>query len=206
MSKQKKYAYGYAKVSFFEKLNKLANMRMYATSQQMEFMEFAVFSLIAILVPLTLKHPQLLVGSAVNLMLILAAINTRGLKKLVPLIVLPSIAAFAGGFLFGSISWILLYMMAFIWIGNSILVFAFKYLYVAKKKNYAATLLLGAAAKAAFLFASASMLVALGIIPQAIAAKILTAFGIMQFVTATIGGIAAFPVTVVYRRYFEIEK
>ena len=173
---------------------------MYETSEETELVEFVGLVSIAVLVPLLFRQPQLLVGSIVNFMLVMAAINIRGWKKIIPLIVLPSVSAAVGGYLFGPFTIFLVYLIPVIWIGNAILVFVFKYLYVTKRWNYAITLPVAAALKAGFLFVTASLLIYLSVIPPIFA----MAMGIMQIVTAMIAGGLAFPVNLAYRRYFSV--
>ena len=87
--------------------------------------------------------------------------------------------------------------MPFIWIGNSILIFSFKYLNLKKNKNYLLTLIIGSGLKAGFLFTSAFVLFKLGIIPIIF----LTAMGIMQLTTALGGGVAAYVVQNIKKFY-----
>ncbi len=79
----------------------LANIRTFDTTEAVEFWEFVALALLAVLVPFLLRGLQLLVGSTVNFMLVLFAVNVRGWKKITPLIVLPILSALAGGYLFG---------------------------------------------------------------------------------------------------------
>ena len=157
-------------------------------------LEFLSYSALAFLVPFALGNlssvsVQLAVGSIVNALLVLGALYL-GAKKILPIIVLPSIGAYASGIVFGPQSAFLLYMIPFIWLGNAILVFFVKYLKVARKQNYLASAFAGAAVKSCFLFASAFALFSLSVIP----AQFLMAMGLMQFVTAMLGAAIAFPV------------
>lgn len=179
------------------KISGLMNLKAFETSDAVEFWEYVALSLIAVLVPFLLRGPQLLVGSTVNFMLALCAVNVRGWKKITPLIVLPSLSALAGGFLFGPFTIFLVYMVPFIWIGNTILVLVFKYLYVGNKKKYWLTLGSAAFLKAAFLFSVAFILVLSGVLPPVF----LMAMGLVQLATALIGGTFAYPVTWAYRKY-----
>ena len=81
-------------------------------------------------------------------------------------------------------------MIPFIWIGNSILVYAFKKFNLALKVNKWVTLVIGTLLKAGFLFGIAFLLVKLSILPT----PFLTAMGIMQVYTALLGGVVAFSV------------
>ncbi len=181
-------------------LNQLVNKRVYNKSNIMEIAEFTSLAVIAVLVPLLLRHPQPLVGIVVNFMLVMAAISVDGWKKIIPLIIFPSISASVGGYLFGPFTIFLVYLIPFIWIGNILLVFTFKFLYVLKGKNYAVTLLIAGALKSGFLFLMAMLLINLSVIPPIFA----KAMGIMQLITTMIGGLAAFPVMLIYHKYFPV--
>jgi hypothetical protein len=78
-------------------------------------------------------------------------------------------------------------MMPFIWIGNYILVYAFK-AKLKHKVNYGLTLLAGSGLKAGFLYTCAYSLYALGLVPEVF----LTAMGVTQLSTALIGGMLVY--------------
>lgn len=132
-------------------------------------------------------HPQLVVGIVVNALLITSALNIKG-YKLLPVIIAPTLGAFSRGILFGPFTIFLLYLIPFIWIGNAILIAAFKALNLNKKLNYWITLTIGSAIKSLFLFSIAYLLFKLNIIPVIF----LTSMGLFQFYTAIAGGILAF--------------
>lgn len=162
------------------------NKQEYALSTIQENIEFVIYSLASLLMPFIFMHMQILVGTAVNTALVLAALNMKN-YKLLPVIVCPSIGAVAGGLLFGSFTPFLLYMIPAIWIGNFILIMSFKKFMVEKKKNRIMVLAGASAAKAAFLFVVAGTLVFSGILPK----PFLIAMGPMQLATALIGGAVA---------------
>ena len=168
-------------------INKLANLQKYEWSMRSEAIEVVLYSLVGFFLPFMLAHPQWLVGTIVNAMLISAAMSVRGCK-LLPVIMLPSIGILSAGLIFGKFTPFLLYMIAFIWIGNSLLVGAFKFLNIHKKWNYFSTLVIGAAVKSLFLFIAAFVLFKFGLVPVIF----LTAMGIMQLVTVMTGGALAF--------------
>jgi len=180
-------------------LNYLVNLKAYKTSSRVEFLTFLSFAAIAFFVPLILPASQLVVGSIVNFMLVMAAINIAGWKKIIPLIILPSVASAFLGYLFGDITMFLIYLVPFIWVGNSILLIAFKFFYVAKKENYFSVLLRAAFLKALFLFIAAVILINFSVIPSAL----LAAMSIFQLATALIGGLLAYAANIAYRRYFK---
>ncbi len=158
----------------------------YRLSRIQEYVEMAIYSVIAFSLPFLLGHEQLLVGSVVNCALVLAALNLKG-ARLLPVVILPSIGAYLAGLIFGAASTALLYMIPFIWVGNAVIVLCIKYFVLDKKTNRIAALGIGATAKAAFLFLSALALLTFGMVPAAF----LTAMGIFQLATALAGGVAA---------------
>ena len=157
-----------------------------------ENIEMVIYSLICFFAPFFLGHPQWLVGTLVNASLILAALNLRG-HKLLPVIMLPSLGVLAKGAIFGPFTMFLVYMIPFIWIGNSILVYAFKYLDLHHKLNKWVVLAMGAASKTLFLFTAAFVLFKIGILP----ALFMTTMGLFQLYTAVAGGVLALGVQAV---------
>lgn len=166
---------------------KIADLQDYALSNIHQYFEMAVYSVVCFFLPLMIGHPQIVVGIVVNALLITSALNLKG-HKLLPVIILPALGAFSRGALFGPFTIYLLYLIPFIWIGNAILVFSFKWIKLHLKKNYWLTLCIGALLKSGFLFLAAFSLYKLGIIP----AVFLTAMGMLQLTTALGGGVAAY--------------
>jgi hypothetical protein len=155
--------------------------------------EMVVLSAVSFLLPAILLHPQLLVGVAVNAMLIRGAFSLRG-YRILPVILMPSLGAVVAGVLFGSLTKFLIYFVPLIWVGNSLLVHLFK---VGMKKNYLRVLTLAALIKAAFLFGCASILYSLDFVP----AIFLSVMGYLQFITASLGGLVVYGELQVERRW-----
>lgn len=151
-----------------------------------ENVELLIYSLICFFVPFILGHPQWIVGVLVNAALVLAALNLKSYKML-PVILIPSLAVLSRGVIFGPFTYLLVFMIPFIWIGNSILVYLFKKLHVDKKMNRFVVLGIGAAAKTLFLFTAAFIFFKLGVLP----AVFLTTMGLLQLYTAIAGGMLA---------------
>jgi hypothetical protein len=168
-------------------LYKIANLQDYLLSNSYQYFEMVLYTAVCFFLPLFIGHPQVFVGIIVNTMLIVSAMNIKG-TKLLPVIIAPSLGALSRGLLFGPFTIFLIYMIPFIWIGNTILVFSFKWLKLKLKKNYWLTLAAGSLLKAGFLFGIAYILYSLNIVPVIF----LTAMGIMQLITAVSGGIAAY--------------
>ena len=152
-----------------------------------ENMELLVYGIIAVLTPFLLGHNQLLTGTIVNAMLVLAALNLKT-YKILPIIVLPSIAAASVGLLFGGFTPYLAWMILPIWIGNFLLVYVIKTLHLHLKKNKWMSAVVASVMKAAFLFIVAAILVA----TQGMPTVFLTAMGGLQLVTALLGAFVAF--------------
>ena len=144
-----------------------------------ENIELVIYSLIAFFVPFLIAGPQWFVGIIVNTALVLAALRIKDFKVL-PVIILPSLAVLTRGLVFGPFTVFLAYLVPFIWAGNAILVLLAKRLH---KKNLFTLLAAGPLAKASFLFLSAAILVSLGIIP----AVFIAAMGAVQLLTAIAG-------------------
>jgi len=85
-------------------------------------------------------------------------------------------------------------MMPFIWSANWLLVFSFKTL-INQSKNYGLAMIVSALGKFLFLFSSAFILVNLKFIPKIF----LTTMGLMQFITAILGGVTAFFIKKAYK-------
>lgn len=133
-------------------------------------------------IPLLLAGPQLIVGTIVNALLVIIATKTAS-KYWLPLAMLPSLGAFMHGVLFGPLTFLLLYFLPMIWVGNLL------YMKVVTMNfgNWPLVVRVIAAAsfKAALLFFSARIYHAWGIVP----AMFLVAMGINQWFTAMAGGI-----------------
>lgn len=174
----------------------VVNLQDYALSNFNEYFEMIVYSAVCFFLPLLIGHPQLVVGIAVNALLITSALNLKG-YKLLPVIIMPTLGALAGSILFGPFTIYLIYLIPFIWLGNSILVMSFKLIKLQMKKNYWLTFVSGAVLKSGFLFLSALLLYKLGIIP----AMFLTAMGMLQLTTALGGGVAAYSLHYAKKRF-----
>jgi len=179
-------------------IDKLVQKRRFATSFLVEYIEFSLLCLIAAGIPLFFRHPQLLVGVMVNTTLMVAAVNVRGWNKIIPIIILPSVAAAVGGFLFGALTVYLLILIPVIWCGNAILVFLMKYFYLYKHLSLFAAVPIASTMKMLVLFSISFLLVLLGFLPE----MFLTAMGVMQLATALLGGMIAVPITKGYQHFF----
>ncbi len=154
----------------------------YDLSDMQETIEMVLYSVVCFFVPFLIGHPQFLVGTIVNAALILGAFNLR-LYKLLPVIVLPSIAVVTKGLIFGPMMLPLLYVIPVIWLGNATLVFLVKMLALKDRKK----IVFAGIAKFLIIFLSGTVLVSLGIIPAAIMGSL----GVMQLYTFGAGAVIA---------------
>ena len=179
---------------FTDQITDLSSMKLGIYQSKTKYiMEFGLYSLVAYFLPLMIVQQQMFLGVAVNSMLVCSALYIKGWTKLLPLIVLPSIGVLSKGFIFGSLSVYLFYMLPFIWIGNAILIFGIKSVYLKKKSHFMHGVVYASALKSLFLFGSAFALYSFGVVPQ----MFLVAFGIMQFTTAFFAGMIMWPVNAV---------
>lgn len=165
-------------------------------SEQARTVEAAVLALGAFTLPLVLQHPQLLVGTAVNLALALAALHLGSWKRIAPVVVLPAVAAVLGGALFESrVTLGLLCLVPGIWAGNA--------LYVAVLRgqagwgaNYLVRLTTAAAGKTLVIGLVAVGLAGAGLLPWALVTVLVP----LQVATALLGGLLAVPAGLLVER------
>ncbi len=196
-----------------EKENTL-NKTIYNFSEKADTIQTIIIGLIAFLVPTFLaqlihmvfgvqsiiaSHSQLIVGSLVNTALILAAINVKGWKKIIGIITMPSISTILSGYVFGTASIYMCYMIPAIWLGNFVLIYAYKFMMLGKKQNYFLAGIIGSIVKVLVIFGSFEILNVFKIFPSKLVNNLQTAMGMTQFITAGIGMIIAFAI-------YQIEK
>lgn len=190
-------------------MEKSLNRRMYELSKYAEIIEIVLVSLGVFLIPMLLPqiislifganswialNSQYAVGTLVNAALIITGININGWKKVIGVVTLPSISAMLSGFVFMSATIYTVYMIPAIWIGNFLLIYLYKYFFIAKNKNYIVTSVIAIIVKVAVIFAGFNILLAGNIIPQGskIAQMLTIAMSMNQAITAMLGAILAF--------------
>jgi hypothetical protein len=146
-----------------------------------KYLQITLLYVLVFFIPFLLKGPQLVVGSLVNFLFILA-ISQYKFREIAPALLLPSVASYSYGLLFGGATNFLLYLIPVITIGNAIYVLFFKNIGI----QYI-NVLIAATFKALFLFGCTYILFKTIGLPE----LFLTAMGITQFVTACIGGLLA---------------
>lgn len=176
-------------------VKKLYNSNIYDIKNGTENIHLIVLSAAGFFLPFILGHPQILVGTVVNAMLIIGATYLKG-HKMLPLILLPGLGVLAAGILFGTYTPFLLYMLPFIWMSNALYVYVYKHFNINSrtlKDNISGA---GAASvlKVALLFAAAFVMVRMSLLPPVF----LKAMGLFQLSTAVSG--AALAIVIVKSR------
>lgn len=183
-------------------------------SKTSEFIQTVIIAILAFLVPTFLaqlinivfgaesmiaNNSQIIVGSVVNTLLVISALNLKGWSKTIFVVTMPSISTIMSGYIFKSASIYMVWMIPAIWIGNFILIFAFKYLMLANGKNYFVAAITGIICKVIVIFGFFTILKALNVFPEKIVSKLQNAMSLIQLITATIGCLIAFGI-------YKIEK
>ena len=143
------------------------NKTMYDFSKKADLIQAIIIGLIAFLVPTFLAqlinaifgaqsivatNSQIIVGSIVNSALIFSAINVKGWKKIIGVVTMPSISTILSGYVFKSASVYMVYMIPAIWVGNFVLIYAYKLIMLEKNKNYFLAGVVGIIAKVLVIF------------------------------------------------------
>lgn len=172
-----------------------------------EIIQTVIIALLAFLVPTFLaqlintilgaesiiaSNSQLIVGSVVNTVLVISALNLKGWSKTIFVVTMPSISTIMSGYVFKSASVYMVWMIPAIWIGNFVLIFAFKYIMLAKEKNYFLAAILGIIVKVSIIFSFFMILKAFNIFPEKLVSNLQKAMSITQLITASIGCLIAF--------------
>ncbi len=188
---------------------KVLDKKMCDYSKQVDILQIILICISALLVPTFLaslltkifgansviaSNSQIIVGSIVNVALIVTAINVKGWKKIVGIITLPSISTILGGYVFKTASIYMAYMIPAIWLGNFAIVYLYKLLLLKKEINYFVTGILAIIVKVAIIFLGFSILNYAGIFPDKMVKTLQTAMGMTQLITATIGMVISYTV------------
>ena len=151
---------------------------------------FVVPTFLAKIVPLG-QYQQIVVGSIVNMSLILTALYTKGTVKTFAIATLPSVSTIMGGLLFGNMTLYSKTMIPAIWIGNFTFIFLYKFLFVNKKVNYPISAIIAIITKAAIIYLGFTIMTNVMIVPDMAKQTLNTAMGVTQLITATSGSILA---------------
>lgn len=176
-------------------------------SKTSETIQTIIIALIAFLVPTFLAqlirlifgadsiittNSQLIVGSIVNTALVISALNLKGWTKIIFVITMPSISTILSGYVFKSASVYMVWMIPAIWLGNLALILAFKYIKIAKQKNYFLASIIGVISKVIIIFGFFTILNTLNIFPEKLVSNLQKAMSLTQLITAIIGCAIAF--------------
>jgi len=185
----------------------IINKRVKDFSKGIDIMQTILIFLIALIVPTFLggilskifgstsvisTNSQLIVGTIVNAALVVSAINLKGWAKILGVVTMPSISTILSGYVFGTASVYMVYMIPAIWIGNFALIYSYKFLMLGKNKHYFLAGIVGIIVKVAIIFALFNLINLFGIFPEKFVDNLRNAMGMTQFITATLGVIAAF--------------
>lgn len=188
-------------------MESIINKRVKDFSKTVDLIQTIAIFLLALLVPTFLgqliktifgaqsivtQNSQLIVGSVVNTALIVAAINLKGWKKILGVVTMPSISTMLSGYVFKSASVYMVYMIPAIWIGNFVLVYAYKWIMLSKEKHYFLAGVIGIVAKVLVIAGGFMLLKAFNIFPAKLVTTLQTAMTTTQLITATIGTFIAF--------------
>ncbi len=152
-----------------------------------ETIEYSIYLILAIITPFVLNQPhiinQLILGSIINFILASTALY-YSIKKIIPLIIIPSVSVFLTGIIFGAQTSYLLYFIPFIWISNTIYVYLIKKIRVVGGKNFAIAVSIASVSKSFFLLIITIIFISINLVPSVF----LIAMGFTQLITALIGG------------------
>lgn len=185
----------------------IINKRVKDFSKGIDIIQTILIFLIALLVPtffgrilskifgstsVISTNSQLIIGTIVNAALVVSAINLKGWAKILGVVTMPSISTILSGYVFGTASVYMVYMIPAIWIGNFALIYSYKFLMLGKNKHYFLAGIVGIIVKVAIIFALFNLINLFGIFPEKFVDNLRNAMGMTQFITATLGVIAAF--------------
>lgn len=180
----------------------IINKRVGEFSKQSDIIQTIIIFLVSLLVPtflgeilkslfaansVVVTNSQIIIGSIVNTALIMSALNLKGWKKILGVVTMPSIATILGGYVFGTSSVFMVYMIPAIWIGNFILVYSYKLLMLDKNKNYFLAGIVGIILKVLVIFSVFNLLNLFNIFPEKMVTMLQTSMGLTQLITASAG-------------------
>ena len=185
----------------------IINKRVKDFSKCIDIIQTILIFLIALLVPtffgrilskifgstsVISTNSQLIIGTIVNATLVTAAINLKGWAKILGIVTMPSISTILSGYVFGTASVYMVYMIPAIWLGNFVLIYSYKLLMLGKNKHYFLAGIVGIIAKVTIIFALFNLINLFGIFPEKLVENLRNAMGMTQLITATLGIIVAF--------------
>ena len=191
------------------------NKRIADFSKGVDIAQTIIIFLLALLVPTFLgeiitkvfgansviaSNSQIIIGTIVNTALVVTAINLKGWAKILGVVTMPSIATILGGYVFGTSSVYMVYMIPAIWVGNFALVYAYKFIMLGKNKHYFLAGIIGIIVKVAVIFAFFEILNGFSIFPENLVSNLQTAMSTTQLITATLGVLISFVIYKIERK------
>ena len=185
----------------------IINKRVADFSKNIDIIQTILIFLISLLVPTFLgelitkafgtnsvigANSQIIIGTIVNIALVTAAINLKGWGKILGVVTMPSIATILGGYVFGTASTYMTYMIPAIWVGNFALIYSYKFFMLGKNKNYFLAGIIGIAIKVAVIFGFFEILNLCNVFPEKLVTTLQVAMSSTQLITAILGTIFAF--------------
>lgn len=157
-----------------------------------EKVQIAFLLLSLLIIPFVLDKSQYLTGTIVNMLLALG-ITKFGIKKVWPMVFLPSASTYLHGTIFGGATNFLTYLIPFIILANLIYSLLFK-----DVKKDVLNVMVASVVKTGFLFVATYILHKTVGLPEIF----LTTMGIMQLVTALTGGFMAYTIIKNFKQFF----
>lgn len=196
---------------------KTFNLNYINLTKKMEIVEIFLITIGAFLTPFIIPqllqliagresfiatNSQYVVGTIVNIALILTGINIKGNKKIIGIITLPSISAICSGFIFKTASIYTVYMIPAIWFGNFALIYLYRKIFVEKQKNYILASIVAIIAKVAIIFFGFKVFSLVNIIPNTgkIFEALQLSMGINQLITATVAGMVTYGIIYIMKK------
>lgn len=185
----------------------IINKRVADFSKNIDIIQTILIFLISLLIPTFLgelitkafgansvigANSQIIIGTIVNIALVTAAINLKGWGKILGVVTMPSIATILGGYVFGTASTYMTYMIPAIWVGNFALIYSYKFFMLGKNKNYFLAGIIGIAIKVAVIFGFFEILNLCNVFPEKLVTTLQVAMSSTQLITAILGTIFAF--------------
>lgn len=149
------------------------------------------------------NNSQIIVGTVVNTILVISALNLKGWNKTIFVVTMPSISTIMSGYVFKTASIYMVWMIPAIWLGNFVLILSFKYIMIKRNSSYFIAAIIGIIGKVAIIFGIFMLLKAFNIFPVKMISNLQKAMSLIQLITATLGSLFAF---VIYKLENKKEK
>lgn len=170
-----------------DSLTAILSSTLTSISEKKEFLDIMFYSILAFIIPFLFKRPIELIFMITNIVIFLTAFNIKG-KKIFFVVLLPAVGAFIGSSISRDMTFIIPMFIPIIWVGEAILVFAIKWLYLYRDINFFLVLFIAATTKYLFLTVFAYIFIMNSLAPP----TFMLAMGKIQLIAALIGGAMAY--------------